>query len=324
MHTNPNKCAEFATETQGKAHNASVACAKRQNQSHPHSIPPTQATMTTSTNSRPPLSTPTACSPTSRPCPCLHLCLHPTISSPLAQLSEPLSAVLWLTYNSTLPSHDHHSCRPGGVCAHRVDSRTCYAHRHQYPILALFEHHNKENVLSCTVRKHVPLDCYGHLYAVRKREESADCIWVILVCKPQAFLVPSATTDSLTHTSDADLLAPVVEDAFELSLTASSCMPVTMTTILVNNVPLNKFFAMPADCERVVCPLKLTSMLGAFNIFAIVWGGSTTGQAGTIAHGIVQDIVAHVPEVDTILQKGEMLPILCSYSSSHTLSQTMK
>ena len=301
MHTNPDKCAEFAMETQGKAHNTSMARAKRQNQSHPHSIPPAQATMTTSTNSRLPSSTPAAHSPTSCPCPRLHLCLHPTISSPLAQLSEPLSAVLWLAHDGMLPSHDRHSRRPGGACAHHVDSRTCRAHRHQYPVLTLFEHHNKENILSCTVHKHVSLNCYGHSYAVRKHEESADHIWVILVCKPQAFPVPSAATDSLTRTLDADLLAPVVEDAFELSPTASSCMPVTMTTILVNNVPLNKFFAMPADCKHVVCLLKLAGMLGAFNIFAIVWGGSMTGQAGAITHGIVQGIVAHVPEVDTIL-----------------------
>ena len=303
MHTNPNKCSEFATEMQEKAYNTSMAHTKRQNQSCPHSIPPTQATMTTSTNSRPPLSTPTAHSPTSRPCPCLHLCLHPTISSSLVQLSEPLSAILWLTHDSTLLSHDHHSHRPGGVCAHHVDSGTCRAHRHQYPILALFEHHNKENVLSRTVHKHVSLDCYGHSYTIRKHEESADCVWVILVCKPQAFPVPSAATDSLTCTSDADLLVPVVEDAFELSLTACSYMPVTTTAILVNDVLLNKFFAMPADCEHVVHPLKLAGMLGAFNIFAIIWGGSMTGQAGTIVHGIAQGIVAHIPEVDTILQK---------------------
>jgi ribosomal protein S9 len=117
---------------------------------------------------------------------------------------------------------------------------------------------------------------------------------------------------------------PIVEDAFELSLTASSYVPMTTTTILVSNVLLNKFFATPADCKHVVRPLKLTGVLGAFNIFAIVWDGGTTGQAGAIAHGIMQGIVTHVPEVDTILQKGEILPILCSYSSSHTLSQTMK
>ena len=191
-----------------------------------------------------------------------------------------------------------------------------------YPVLALFERHDKENVLSRTVRKHAPLDRYGRSYAVGKRKESAARVWMIPVREPPAIPVPSTATDSSTPTSDADLLAPVVEDAFEPSPAASSRVPVTMTTILVNNVPLNKFFATPADRERVVRPLKLAGVLGAFNIFAIVRGGGTTGQAGAIAHGIAQGIVAHVPEVDTILRKGKMLPIVRSYLSSHTLSQT--
>jgi len=188
-----------------------------------------------------------------------------------------------------------------------------------YPVLALFERHDKENVLSRTARKHVPLDRYGRSYTVGKRKESAARVWMIPVREPPAFPAPSAATpDSSMGTSDADLLAPVVEDAFEPSPAASSRVPVTTTTILVNNVSLNKFFATPADRERVVRPLKLAGVLGAFNIFAIVRGGGTTGQAGAIAHGIAQGIVAHVPEVDSILRKGEMLPTLRLYSFSYT------
>lgn len=194
-----------------------------------------------------------------------------------------------------------------------------------YPVLALFERHDKENALSRTVRKRVHLDRYGRSYTVGKRKESAARVWMIPVREPPAFPAPSATTpDPSTRTSDADLLAPVVEDAFEPSPAASPRVRVTTTTILVNNVPLNKFFATPADRERVVRPLKLAGVLGAFNIFVIVRGGGTTGQAGAIAHGIAQGIVAHVPEVDSILRKGEMLPTLRLYSfSSHIpLSQT--
>jgi hypothetical protein len=42
----------------------------------------------------------------------------------------------------------------------------------------------------CTVCKYIPLNCYGHLYAVRKCKNSAACI-----CEPLSFLVPSTTTD---------------------------------------------------------------------------------------------------------------------------------
>jgi small subunit ribosomal protein S9 len=178
------------------------------------------------------------------------------------------------------------------------------------PVLGLFERHDKDDVLARAVRKHVPLDRYGRSYAVGKRKESAARVWMIRVREPTTTTDNTATTAaspvvSTSSGSDTDLLAPVVNDAFApLPDAAASRVPVTPTTILVNNVPLHKFFATTADRECVVRPLKLAGVLGAFNVFAIVRGGGTTGQAGAIAHGIAQGIVAHVPEVDPILRKG--------------------
>ena len=173
------------------------------------------------------------------------------------------------------------------------------------PVLALFERHDKDNVLARAVRKRVPLDRYGRSYTVGKRKESAARVWMIPVLEPTSNTTISASPISTSSSSDADLLAPVVNEAFAPSPdAAASRVPVTTTTILVNNVPLNKFFATTADRECVVRPLKLAGVLGAFNVFTIVRGGGTTGQAGAIAHGIAQGIVAHVPEVDPILRKG--------------------
>ncbi|KAI9456517.1 ribosomal protein S9/S16-domain-containing protein [Lactarius psammicola] len=173
------------------------------------------------------------------------------------------------------------------------------------PVLDLFERHDKAEVLARATRKHVPLDRYGRSYTVGKRKESAARVWMIPVREQQqqqqqqpANLVAAAEGD--------DLLAPAVDDAFALSPDAPH-VPVTTTTILVNNVPLNQFFATPTDRERVVRPLKLAGALGAFNVFAIVRGGGTTGQAGALAHGIAQGIVAHVPEVDPILRKAKLM-----------------
>jgi len=173
-------------------------------------------------------------------------------------------------------------------------------------VLALFERHDKANVLARTVRKQVPLDRYGRSYTVGKRKESAARVWIIPVRKPTP---APAVTASTTSSDGADILAPAVDDAFAPSSASSSHVPVTTTTILVNNVPLNKFFATPTDRERVVRPLKLAGALGAFNVFAIVRGGGTTGQAGAIAHGIAQGIVAHVPEVDSVLRQGELVQV---------------
>ncbi|KAF8499729.1 ribosomal protein S9/S16-domain-containing protein [Russula emetica] len=179
------------------------------------------------------------------------------------------------------------------------------------PVLALFERHDKDNVLARAVRKHVPLDRYGRSYTVGKRKESAARVWIIPVREPttnDTTTAASPVSTSSSSSSDADLLAPVVNDAFAPSPAAAvSRVPVIPTTILVNNVPLNKFFAATADRECVVRPLKLAGVLGAFNVFAIVRGGGTTGQAGAIAHGIAQGIVAHVPEVDPILRRAKLM-----------------
>jgi len=168
------------------------------------------------------------------------------------------------------------------------------------PVLELFERHDKAEVLSRAVRKHVPLDRYGRSYTVGKRKESAARVWMIPVREQQP--AQSAPANSVAD----NLLAPVVDGAFAPSPDAPH-VPVTTTTILVNNVPLNRFFATVVDRERVVRPLKLSGALGAFNVFAIVRGGGTTGQAGALAHGIAQGIVAHVPEVDPILRKAKLM-----------------
>jgi small subunit ribosomal protein S9 len=184
------------------------------------------------------------------------------------------------------------------------------------PVLALFERPDKDDVLARAVRKHVPLDRYGRSYTVGKRKESAARVWMIPVREPTTEASPVVPTNS---SPDADLLAPVVNDAFALSPdAAASRVTVTPTTILVNNVPLNKFFAGTADRECVVRPLKLAGVLGAFNVFAIVRGGGTTGQAGALAHGIAQGIVGHVPEVDPILRKGGARSIFFARIHSHT------
>jgi small subunit ribosomal protein S9 len=190
------------------------------------------------------------------------------------------------------------------------------------PVLALFERHDKDNVLARALRKHVPLDRYGRSYTVGKRKESAARVWIIPVRQPTTDTTTAASPAVSTNSSpdaDADLLAPMVNDAFAPSPdAATSRVPVTPTTILVNNAPLNKFFAATADRECVVRPLKLAGALGAFNVFAIVRGGGTTGQAGAIAHGIAQGIVAHVPEVDPILRKGGACSNFLTRIHSHT------
>ncbi|ETW80697.1 hypothetical protein HETIRDRAFT_45387 [Heterobasidion irregulare TC 32-1] len=147
-------------------------------------------------------------------------------------------------------------------------------------ILSLFERPDKAAQLA---RKHIKLakfDKYGRTHTVGKRKESTARVWII---------------------------PPVVDNPFARTESSHPKVDVTMSQILVNNIPLNEFFASPADRARIVRPLKLAGVLGAFNVFALVRGGGTTGQSGAITHGIARGIVAHVPEVEIILRKAKLL-----------------
>lgn len=60
----------------------------------------------------------------------------------------------------------------------------------------------------------------------------------------------------------------------------------------------------PADRERIIRPFKIAGLIGAYNVFAIVRGGGTTGQSGAVSLGIAKALVAHAPEVEPLLRKG--------------------
>lgn len=85
----------------------------------------------------------------------------------------------------------------------------------------------------------------------------------------------------------------------------------SVSQILINNVPLHVYFTNTIDREKVVFPFKATGTLGKYNVFALVRGGGTTGQAGAVALGIARGIRTFFPAVTRIL-KGCMcfLPFL--------------
>ncbi|EST07059.1 Ribosomal protein S9 [Kalmanozyma brasiliensis GHG001] len=62
--------------------------------------------------------------------------------------------------------------------------------------------------------------------------------------------------------------------------------------VLINNKPLAEYFTRTAEREAVTWPMKLTSTLGAYNVFALTRGGGKSGQAGAIAHALANAIVA--------------------------------
>lgn len=135
-----------------------------------------------------------------------------------------------------------------------------------------------------------PLDKYGRSYTVGRRKTSTARVWMIEVQKPKDDAsVPAANTKSI------------------LSSSSATTPPPPTSTVLINSVPISDYFPLPADREHVVRPLKLAGLLGAFNVFALVRGGGTSGQSGAIALAVAKGCVAHVPEVEPILKKAKLL-----------------
>ena len=141
-----------------------------------------------------------------------------------------------------------------------------------YAITSMFESPSKEAYLARFKRKQVPLDEYGRSFTFGRRKTSSARVWMI----------------------------PVQESAAG----ASSSSTIPTSTILVNNLPLHEYFALSGDREKITRPLRVAGVLGKYNIFTIVRGGGTTGQAGAIAHGIAKGLLAHEPDLETLFRKS--------------------
>lgn len=86
--------------------------------------------------------------------------------------------------------------------------------------------------------------------------------------------------------------------------------PIPKTNVLINNLPLSEYFPLPVDRERVIRPLKLAGVIGAYNVFCIVRGGGTSGQSGAIAHGIGVILGTLEPKTQIVLRRGAVSHML--------------
>lgn len=141
------------------------------------------------------------------------------------------------------------------------------------------------------VGKRATLDAYGRSYTVGRRKTSTARVWMIKVQdKAQESNIAEEETAA---TSVSTLLSPTVK------------VPSPSTTsVLINSAPISEYFPLPADREAILRPLKLAGLLGAYNVFALVRGGGTSGQSGALALAVSRACVAHVPEVEPIMRKG--------------------
>ncbi|KAI0374104.1 ribosomal protein S5 domain 2-like protein [Pilatotrama ljubarskyi] len=180
-------------------------------------------------------------------------------------------------------------------------------------VLDMFERENKDVILARGKGKPVKFDEFGRSYTIGRRKESTARVWVIKVqTSPEE---PAASSSAAPSETAAPSEAPLPSapatgivgfESGPLS-TGPTQIEVPTTNILVNNIPLADYFPHLSDRERIVRPFRVAGLIGAFNVFALVRGGGSTGQSGAVALGIAKGLAAHVPEVEQLLRKAKML-----------------
>ena len=63
--------------------------------------------------------------------------------------------------------------------------------------------------------------------------------------------------------------------------------------IVVNTLPLEKYFGRETACMVVRQPLVLVKTESQFDVYVTVSGGGASGQAGAIRHGLTRALIAH-------------------------------
>ncbi|RXK42325.1 hypothetical protein M231_00315 [Tremella mesenterica] len=80
---------------------------------------------------------------------------------------------------------------------------------------------------------------------------------------------------------------------------------IPIAQVLINHQPLSTYLSRISDRETILRPLRLARVLGGYNIFALVRGGGTTGQAGAITLGLARALAVMREDSRRILFRGE-------------------
>ena len=73
---------------------------------------------------------------------------------------------------------------------------------------------------------------------------------------------------------------------------------------LINGKPLAQAFSRIVDRESVIWPLHVTDRVGKYNIWGLVSGGGTTGQAEALTLGVARALMIHEPLLKPALRRG--------------------
>ncbi|KAF9953831.1 37S ribosomal protein S9, mitochondrial [Modicella reniformis] len=77
--------------------------------------------------------------------------------------------------------------------------------------------------------------------------------------------------------------------------------------ILINGQDASQYFNKSQDRNLLLKPFEVTDLLGKYNVWALVKGGGTTGQAEAISLAIAKALLTHSPELKPVLRKADCI-----------------
>jgi small subunit ribosomal protein S9 len=78
-------------------------------------------------------------------------------------------------------------------------------------------------------------------------------------------------------------------------------------TVVVNDRPLETYFARPVLRMLIQQPLTAANRQGQYDVVCTVSGGGLSGQAGAVRHGISKALTRHEPDLRPVLKRGGFL-----------------
>jgi small subunit ribosomal protein S9 len=77
--------------------------------------------------------------------------------------------------------------------------------------------------------------------------------------------------------------------------------------IIINDRPVETYFARPVLRMMIQQPLVASSRQGQYDVVCTVSGGGLSGQAGAVRHGLSKALMNHEPELRSVLKRGGFL-----------------
>ena len=77
--------------------------------------------------------------------------------------------------------------------------------------------------------------------------------------------------------------------------------------IVVNERPVETYFARPVLRMLIAQPLVASNRQGQFDVVCTVSGGGLSGQAGAVRHGLSKALMRYEPELRSVLKRGGFL-----------------